>query len=115
MTVASFLPKGDHRGAERIAGKLEADAALRREGVTDARADQVSREDRRPFGDHVAEYVKHLRLDEAIDRKRRRRPLASCSGLRRSEPARSCAAPCDPLRWCRGRDLNPHVLADSGF
>ena len=46
----------DKATAERIAAKLEADAALRRDGVIDPREDRLAAEDRRAVADHVAEF-----------------------------------------------------------
>jgi len=50
----------DHATAERIANKLEADVALRREGVVDARADRVAREGRRPIRAHLDDFIAGL-------------------------------------------------------
>ena len=47
----------DRRAAERILGKLVSDAALRREGVIDARADRFRTEARKPITEAVAAYV----------------------------------------------------------
>ena len=44
----------DHAAAERIAKKLGADAALRRERIVDARHDRFAAENRRPIPMHVA-------------------------------------------------------------
>jgi integrase len=49
----------DYRSAERIANKLEADVALRREGVIDGRQDRFAEEARRPLTQHVADYIEH--------------------------------------------------------
>lgn len=49
----------DYRVAERIANKLEADVALRREGVIDGRQDKFSDEARKPLAQHVADYLEH--------------------------------------------------------
>ncbi len=49
----------DKRAAERIAAKLEADVALRREGVVDARQDRFAEADRSPLRDHVDAYHEH--------------------------------------------------------
>ena len=46
----------DKRAAERIAAKLEADVALRREGVIDATQDDYQREALRPLAEHIADY-----------------------------------------------------------
>lgn len=49
----------DFRAAERIAQKLEADVALRREGVVDARHERLAEENRKPLAQHVREYLQH--------------------------------------------------------
>jgi integrase len=51
----------DKRAAERIAQKVEADVALRREGVVDARQDRFAEENRKPLAQHVREYIQHCR------------------------------------------------------
>jgi len=51
----------DRATAERIAAKLEADAALRREGVVDPTLDSISRESRRSVESHLADYDDKLR------------------------------------------------------
>lgn len=51
----------DRRVAERIAQKLEADVALRREGVVDARQDRFTEENKKPLAQHVREYIQHCR------------------------------------------------------
>ena len=51
----------DRRPAERIASTLEADVALRREGVVDARQDRLTEENRKPLAQHIREYVEHCR------------------------------------------------------
>ena len=51
----------DHRAAERIANKLEADVALRREGVIDGRQDSIADAERKPLAQHVTEYLEHCR------------------------------------------------------
>jgi len=50
----------DKAAAQRIANKLEADAALRRESVIDARHDAFTDADRRPIEEHVADYAAAL-------------------------------------------------------
>src|SRR5260221_13795435 len=42
-----------HEVAERIAAKIEADAALRRDGVVDAKAERYALESRRPISEHL--------------------------------------------------------------
>jgi integrase len=51
----------DHRAAERIGSKLETDAALRREGVIDARQDSVIEQEREPLSQHVDAYLAHMK------------------------------------------------------
>ena len=51
----------DFRAAERIAAKLGADVALRRDGVVDARQDRFALENRKPLATHVSEYLDHCR------------------------------------------------------
>jgi site-specific recombinase XerC len=47
----------EYATAERIANKLGADVALRREGVIDARADRIAREGRRPIRAHLDDFI----------------------------------------------------------
>ena len=51
----------DRRAAERIAAKIEADVALRKEGVVDARHERFAEESRKPLAQHVQEYLQHCR------------------------------------------------------
>jgi integrase len=51
----------DFRAAERIAQKIEADVALRRDGVVDARHERLTEENRKPLAQHVREYLQHCR------------------------------------------------------
>ena len=46
----------DRAAAERILAKRVTDVALRRDGVVDARSDQLADAERRPMSDHVAQY-----------------------------------------------------------
>ena len=46
----------DHATAERIAAKLESDAALRRENVIDARTDRYREQQARPLSEHLDEF-----------------------------------------------------------
>ncbi len=48
----------DRKVAERIAAKEEAQVALRREGVVDARQDRFAAANRRPLAEHIDEYVR---------------------------------------------------------
>lgn len=50
----------DRAAAERIASKLEADAALRRDGVIDPLEDRLSTEERRDLAEHLAEFKEVL-------------------------------------------------------
>lgn len=50
----------DRAAAARILAKLVADAALRREGVIDARAEAVAVQQRRPVVEHLADWRAHL-------------------------------------------------------
>ena len=50
----------DFKAAQRIAAKLGADAALRREGVVDSRADSVAEHARTPLAEHVEAFAAHL-------------------------------------------------------
>jgi integrase len=51
----------DRQAAERILTKLVADDALRRDGVIDPRDDRFAKEGRRPFAEHVGEYIAHCK------------------------------------------------------
>ncbi|MCW5769166.1 MAG: site-specific integrase [Phycisphaeraceae bacterium] len=51
----------DRAAAERILQKFVADAALRRDGVIDARTDRIAIEGRKALADHVAAYLAHCR------------------------------------------------------
>ena len=53
----------DKAAAERILAKRVADAALRRDGVIDARADRYADAERRPLSEHVAEWTAGLTAD----------------------------------------------------
>jgi integrase len=57
----------DKATAERIAAKLESDAALRREGVVDPTLDAVSKESRRSIESHLADYEAKLRTGNRTD------------------------------------------------
>jgi len=58
----------DRRAAERILAKHVADAALRLDGVIDARQDRFSDENRKPLAEHVADYLAHCRRAEQADK-----------------------------------------------
>ena len=76
-----YLSWHDHRGkrhtkcakttdkatAERIAAKLEADAALRREGVIDAALDAIGKESKRTIESHLADYESKMRAANRSD------------------------------------------------
>ena len=51
----------DRKAAERILAKLVSDAALRRDGVVDARTAAVADHGRTPLAEHIAAYVEHCR------------------------------------------------------
>ncbi len=51
----------DKAAAERILHKHVADAALRREGVIDARKDRQADHGRRPLAEHIEAYITHCR------------------------------------------------------
>ncbi|MFC1782011.1 tyrosine-type recombinase/integrase [Planctomycetota bacterium] len=51
----------DRRSAERILAKHVADAALRRDGVIDARKDKFAVENRKPLTEHIRDYIGHCR------------------------------------------------------
>ena len=53
----------DKRTAERLGAKIEADVALRREGVVDPRLDAIADADRRPLQQHINAYLLHLRTN----------------------------------------------------
>jgi len=50
----------DRRTAERIANKLEADAALERAGVIDPQQARLAEANRRPLSEHLAAYLQQL-------------------------------------------------------
>ncbi len=52
----------DKAAAERIARKLESDAALRRDGVIDPELDEVTRESRRSIESHLLDFEQKLRV-----------------------------------------------------
>ncbi len=51
----------DKATAERIAGKLEADAALRRDGVIDPALDGIGKESQKSIESHLADYEAKMR------------------------------------------------------
>ena len=57
----------DKATAERIAAKLEADAALRRDGVIDPALDAITRESQRSIADHVTDYESKLRAGHCTE------------------------------------------------
>lgn len=58
----------DKRAAERIAGKLEADTALRREGVIDPQTEIYSATERRQLAAHVEDFYSALKATGATVR-----------------------------------------------
>ena len=50
----------DKAAAERVAGKLDSDAALRRDGVIDASDDRYALEGRRPLSEHLEDFRRLL-------------------------------------------------------
>jgi len=58
----------DKATAERIARKLEADAALRREGVIDPTLDAVSQESQRSIESHLADYESKLKAAQRTEK-----------------------------------------------
>ncbi len=58
----------DKRAAEQAATQLEADVAKRRFGGVSAAAEQIKREDQKPYATHVEDYVAHLRLHARAER-----------------------------------------------
>ena len=69
----------DYRSAERIAAKLQADVALERAGVADARQARFASENRRPLSEHLEVYLQQLRdagrADHTMGDKRNVLPL----------------------------------------
>lgn len=51
----------DKRAAERIASKLEADTALRREGVIDAKSERIAAAAQRPIKELLEDYLEHCK------------------------------------------------------
>ena len=51
----------DHRVAERIANKLDADVALERAGVVDPRQARFAEENRRPLAQHLEVYLQQMK------------------------------------------------------
>ncbi|MBC8350390.1 MAG: site-specific integrase [Planctomycetes bacterium] len=58
----------DKATAERIAAKLEADAALRRDGVIDPTLEGVSKESQRTIESHLADYEAKLRAADRTEK-----------------------------------------------
>ena len=54
----------DKAVAERIAAKLEGDAALRREGVIDVRLERFAEEAKKPLAEHIDDFFEDLRAKE---------------------------------------------------
>ena len=58
----------DKSTAERIAAKLESDAALRRDKVIDPTVDNIQRESQRSVESHLADYEAKLRAANRCDK-----------------------------------------------
>ena len=58
----------DKATADRIARKLEADSALRRDGVIDPALDAIGKESHRPIEGHLADYESKLRAANRTDK-----------------------------------------------
>jgi len=52
----------DKAAANRIAAKLDSEVALRREGIIDPAMDELTRQARRPIGEHLADYEARLKV-----------------------------------------------------
>ena len=50
-----------YEAAKRIADKLEAEAAIRRERVIDPREESIAQQARRPLAEHIADYRAKLK------------------------------------------------------
>ena len=57
----------DHATAERIAAKLEAEVALRREGVVDSRLDRIAKQAGLPISSHLDDFGAHQRTRAGVD------------------------------------------------
>src|SRR4051794_36262257 len=57
----------DKAAAERIANKLEADAALRREGVIDSTLEAIGQQSRRTIESQLVEYEAKMRASKVTD------------------------------------------------
>lgn len=78
----------DKRVAERIAAKLGADVALRRDGVIDHRMDRFAKENRRPLTEHTADYLTHCeRVGQAakniVEKRRHLERFTEADGMSR--------------------------------
>ena len=51
----------DRVATEEIAHKLEADARLRKRGILDPLRERIAEQARRPIGEHVDEFVQHVK------------------------------------------------------
>ena len=65
--VTKSARTADKTVALRIAAKLEADAALRRDGVVDAQLDGITKQSKRPIEDHLTDYEAKLRAADRTD------------------------------------------------
>ena len=61
------LKTTDKATAERVAAKLDADAALRRDGVIDPTLDSIGRESKRSIEDHLKDFTAKLRAAHRSD------------------------------------------------
>ncbi len=51
----------DRAATEEIAGKLEADARLRKRGILDPTRERIAAQSKRPIGEHIGEFVQHVK------------------------------------------------------
>ncbi len=51
----------DRAATEEIAAKLQADARLRKRGILDATRERIAEQSRRPIGEHIGEFVQHVK------------------------------------------------------
>ncbi len=114
----------DKRTAERIAGKLESNAALRREGVIDARAESIGKRAQRPIAEHLHDWRESLQA-KGCSPKRVKLAFGRASRIA-SECAFATLAQVDPapvhrlVREMQGseaapRTINAHLQAFKQF
>jgi len=63
--VTKSAKTGDRTAAQRIANKLEGDAALRRDGVIDPVQEAIANESQRPLEEHLKDYAAYLRAEKS--------------------------------------------------